>query len=268
MLEKKGHHRRIIHAHVPKTAGTALNTVFYNTFGRDRIFEAYSPSRIAGDYTEKELEMLHDAQTIIGHVPYGYPAYPGVEYTYVSVFRDPVERVLSAMNFKLIQLVTGADPRSTPDQREGFLKNHFRFLHFLFENKAFSSLYSNMMVKYAAGVEGLKPLPNGATDVLARAIENCKNDDYRFGFQETFEEFRQQLCDDFGLVNDIDTSPEGGTPRKMMDPFAEKQSEFNLARNKYTRVLTRESVGEQGIALIRLHNKLDCEFYDQLRGLQ
>ncbi|MEO1612403.1 MAG: hypothetical protein AAFU55_08640, partial [Pseudomonadota bacterium] len=84
---------------MPKTAGSALNRrVFLPRFDAARTWLAYGVAverRRALDQAEAPARPAF----IAGHVPYGFADPLGRETVHVSVLRDPVDRVVSFLNY-------------------------------------------------------------------------------------------------------------------------------------------------------------------------
>lgn len=87
--------------HLPKTGGRTLLAVFRRQYGRDRIFEAYSPTsdealdRFKG--LSEDDKRAYDA--VVGHVPIDiHELIPG-PCVYVTLVRNPIERPLSDYHY-------------------------------------------------------------------------------------------------------------------------------------------------------------------------
>lgn len=86
--------RIVIFLHIPKAAGSTLNRV---------IAQNYPPAAIlkAGGKSDAALldEVTGEVRLIAGHRPFGMHAQLTRPFTYITVLRDPVERVLSQYHF-------------------------------------------------------------------------------------------------------------------------------------------------------------------------
>lgn len=98
---------RICFVHMPKSAGTSITEVLENNYDADKIIDCV----FMHDYLQHSKESLGDYMLYKGHVHYDFALanFPQ-ETKYVTVLRDPVERVLSQYYFV----------RQTPDS---FLDN-------------------------------------------------------------------------------------------------------------------------------------------------
>ena len=86
--------RIVIFLHIPKAAGSTLNRV---------IAQNYPPAAIlkVGGKTDAALlgAVTGEVRLIAGHRPFGMHAQLTRPFTYITVLRDPVERVLSQYHF-------------------------------------------------------------------------------------------------------------------------------------------------------------------------
>ena len=87
----KEHRFRIIHVHVPKTAGTALRTAFELQFkDRLRVFPHWDEAKYTGINPD-------DYDFYSGHI--GYETAKGLSGDMVTVLRNPVDRFVSVYYF-------------------------------------------------------------------------------------------------------------------------------------------------------------------------
>lgn len=94
----------LIHLHIQKTAGTSLNSLIKHNFRNDRIFEWSSRADISGgldlgtfDAVNRKLQEFGTGRLryISGHLPLGVHEMLPASAKYVTLVRDPVERVVS-----------------------------------------------------------------------------------------------------------------------------------------------------------------------------
>ncbi|HXG78773.1 MAG TPA: sulfotransferase family 2 domain-containing protein [Methyloceanibacter sp.] len=109
----QAHWKRLLcFVHIPKAAGTSFKNVLWRVYGRGfltyhRRLSRYSPTRISA-------KQAQDILAISGHLPYGFHRMFGSwlrralyrdgifarrEILYVSIVRDPVDRLLSYFHF-------------------------------------------------------------------------------------------------------------------------------------------------------------------------
>lgn len=106
---------KIAHVHIPKTAG---NTV------REAFRRAYPQSRVERANNRKHMERMVDGNPpnfdfVQGHLPFAlWPVMPG--FRWVTVLRDPVERVVSQYNFIVQSGTDVSEPTSVRMRSEGW----------------------------------------------------------------------------------------------------------------------------------------------------
>ncbi|WP_226582855.1 sulfotransferase family 2 domain-containing protein [Acuticoccus sediminis] len=142
----------IVHLHVPKCAGTSINTALSNHF-RTRAC-SLANGREAAAYTETHdpawIEANLDA--IFGHLTWGALKEHARPYVYLSALRDPVDRVCSYFNYV----------HQTEDHPlHGLLKRELRDINlldaaFLERNPGVNSAWSNNMSKALSGLPKIK----------------------------------------------------------------------------------------------------------------
>ena len=91
----------LIFLHVPKSAGTTLNRLIEWEYP---LFEMYSVDPVLSRWSRANLwqlpqRRLKNLRVFKGHMPFGLHEILPQAATYVTVIRDPVERVISAYHF-------------------------------------------------------------------------------------------------------------------------------------------------------------------------
>ena len=90
-----------IFLHVPKAAGRSLLSVMRDNYGADRVYEVYTePPSIAEEafFGMPERQRL-GFDAVAGHLRFGLHEYISRPTTYLTVLRNPIERVLSTYAF-------------------------------------------------------------------------------------------------------------------------------------------------------------------------
>lgn len=77
---------RIVHMHIPKTAGTSVNEAFYKIYGKDGI----CPARYEPEFVDQNIS---DYSFFTGHI--GFDLASALDANIVTVLRDPVDRFIS-----------------------------------------------------------------------------------------------------------------------------------------------------------------------------
>ena len=90
----------LLFMHIAKTGGTSVRRSLANAYDkRERAF-VYDPGDLRGavsrdQFPELPAEVRARLRLVIGHFPFGLHAYIDRPFRYVTVVRDPVDRVVS-----------------------------------------------------------------------------------------------------------------------------------------------------------------------------
>jgi Galactose-3-O-sulfotransferase len=88
--------RTVIFLHLPKAAGSTLNRVIARQYAPTEIYKtAGKPLQVVGS----ELAAEPRVRLIAGHIGFGVHSFLTRPFTYITVLRDPVERMLSHYHF-------------------------------------------------------------------------------------------------------------------------------------------------------------------------
>jgi hypothetical protein len=101
MTEPCSDSEAVIFLHVPKTAGTTLNRLIEWEYG---LFEMYSVDPVLFEWSAAHLrrlssQRLERTRVFKGHMLFGLHEVLPQRATYITVLRDPVERMLSAFYY-------------------------------------------------------------------------------------------------------------------------------------------------------------------------
>lgn len=88
----------IVHLHVPKCAGSSVNKVLSDHFGR-RCLAYDNPDQRAAFLEMSQSERDEKYSAVIGHVKYGLGEMFGKDVIYLSATRPSIERILSYFNY-------------------------------------------------------------------------------------------------------------------------------------------------------------------------
>ncbi len=215
----------LIFLHVPKSAGTTLNRLIEWEYP---LLEMYSVDPVFFRWSRKRLfqfsaERLKRFRVFKGHMPFGLHETLARPATYITVLREPVDRVISAFyfmnNYKL-------HPNYWKFRREGWTLEDF----------VRRSTRENVQSKMMAGADYDEPC---TADILAKAKENLNQHFRVVGLTERFEESLALMKLRFGWKFDT-------------------YSSFNVTR---TRPKKRD-LPSSTLDLIAARNRFDLELYN------
>jgi hypothetical protein len=87
---------RLIFIHIPKAAGQTMNSIVSRQYRRDEIFHVEGG---IGKARIPSSEVAKEAKLVVGHVHFGIDReLPGAS-TYITMLRNPVDRVLSLFRY-------------------------------------------------------------------------------------------------------------------------------------------------------------------------
>ena len=90
--------RPVVILHIPKTAGTSLRRMIQEHYQTEEIFYVYgddSTFTTFDDFKKLAPEEKAAYKIFMGHIPFNQNFFSGLNPIYITILRDPVERVLS-----------------------------------------------------------------------------------------------------------------------------------------------------------------------------
>ncbi|CAN5516805.1 sulfotransferase family 2 domain-containing protein [soil metagenome] len=164
----------IIFLHLPKTAGTTVNRLIEWEY---RLSEMYSVDPVLFDWSSRHLRKLSPARLrkirmFKGHMTFGLHEVLPQPATYITVLRDPVDRVISAFYFMRSYKL---HPLYWKMRRENWTLDDF----------VRRSQRDNVQSKIIAGARYETPC---TPEILARAKENLRHHFSVVGLSERLEE--------------------------------------------------------------------------------
>lgn len=178
----------IVHSHIPKTGGSALNQrVLFPIYGQDRAYLLYryvfeTASRLPRRHVARAMR----SEVAVGHVPFGYfdEIYP--EAVYISVFREPVSRFVSFLNFVLANPNHAVRERLGAEVMDRVADDPDRFIEAILDEPRLAVVHQNVQVRLASGAPRLGAC-KVSTDHLEAALRNIRRDRYISGVQEDMD---------------------------------------------------------------------------------
>lgn len=188
----------IVHAHIPKTGGSALNRrMLFPSFGEDNVYLLYRyvferASRLPRRHVARAMRSF----IATGHVPFGYfdDIYP--EAVYVSVFREPCARFLSFLNFVLAAEKHGVHHRVGEAVMARAKEDPEAFVTAVLDHPRLSIVHGNVQTRLAGGAPRLGDLPVTQGHLRA-ALRNVGRERYVTGTQENLPELFERLRETF-----------------------------------------------------------------------
>jgi glycosyltransferase involved in cell wall biosynthesis len=227
---------RALFLHIPKTAGSTLLRILEREYEGSPQLRLYRPLegpaalvRAVADLPEAERRAF---RLVAGHMAFGIHALLPGPSTYVTLLRDPVDRVVSHYHYT----------RSRPDD-----PGHARALEGVrsLEDYVHRSPYARLVNDGQTRLLGFR-LEVGPVvpdrEALARAKDVLDRDDVVVGLQDRFDESLLLMVRAFGW----------GYPAVIDD---------NVGRDRPR----LEDLAPSTVELIREHNALDVELYEHAR---
>jgi galactose-3-O-sulfotransferase len=232
----------LLFLHIPKTAGTTLQMILARQFARDRTYTILgNPGDSVRAFIGWPAEERERIQLVKGHMQFGLHHHTGSPATYITMLRDPVDRVISEYFFLLRS--TDVPGREEVVARGMTLNDYVRHRD--------SIQIGNTQTRMLSGVEkvnarlwrgGIGPnQPPGDIDILALAKKNLRERFTLAGLSERFDEsllllrrllgFRRHLC----YVNYNVTAgrpAKDELPREMIQ-LIEQHEELDMALYEY-----------------------------------
>lgn len=192
--------------HIPKTAGTTLNTVLKANFSPEGI----CPAQLYSQLLALTPEMRNRYHLYTGHFYSGLSTILDISLQYITMLRDPIDRALSHYGHIV------RDPYHYYHQRAQEFDSFAEFMHDSelrqtisnFQVRALAldidpvGIASSLSVKDLARLQlerRLESWPTSESDAELLAKAKARIDQFSFiGIAEYFDDSAQLLCDSFG----------------------------------------------------------------------
>ena len=247
--------RALLFLHIPKAGGTTLHSVIERQFAPHVTFtiSGMTPSKSIREFIELPPERRSKIRLLKGHMPYGLHKYLSVPATYITMLRDPVDRVVS--HYYFVRRSPGVGHHREVEQGRMGLDDFVR------ERAAIGA--NNDQTRLISGVEKVnaKLWNNGQgvneeagdVDILAIARANLRDHFTLVGLAENFDESLLLLKRRLGWRNVyyVKQNVTKGRLAKKQVPretvsLIEKHNELDMALYEYARQRFEEAVAEQG----------------------
>ena len=217
--------------HLPRTAGTTLARVIERQYTSEAILPLYDSS------TGEELgrvppARLDSLRAVVGHFYFGAHRFLGRPSTYVTVLRDPVDRVISHYYFV----------RGYPT-------------HYLHETARRMSLS-----EYVISCDLAEP-NNDQTRLLCGEYQGSVPDRCTHEMLPVAKKNLREHCAVVGLTEDFDRS------LIVMKRVLGWSTPFYVRQNVSPQRLRRNDLSDETLRVIRAYNQLDLELYRHAEAL-
>lgn len=213
--------RRIAFLHIEKTAGSALRTILQRNFALGELYPMYTEQARAA-FRRMSPETRDRIKVVYGHFCLDVADWLPDDMVYITMLRDPVERVASLYYFNRFVRKTGPEYQLP--------------LRVYLEQRGHPPI-DNWMVRCLSGLTDRIPSGECTTDML-EAAKQAADRFFFIGISERFHESHALLCRLFGF------------PVRYCPP-----TNVNLNRP------AMETISPADIALIEQYNRLDRELY-------
>jgi hypothetical protein len=225
----------VLFMHIAKTAGTAFREAIVENYRQSEIAYLYPdpPGLLTYKLDLLPLEQRRGFRLVIGHFQYGIHSLLPQDYTYVTIVREPVARIISHYRYILEKQENGtAMKRDSAD-----------CLVEMLERRETVNL-DNLLVRCFAGIDE-KDVPPGEIneEIYALAVHHLETDFSFVGHQEKADEAY------LGLRQKFNWKPRATLGSVNKSRFSGKQN-YEPAR-----------------AAIEHFNQWDCRLYAHIRRL-
>jgi hypothetical protein len=219
----------IIFVHVPKTGGMSFGPVITRNFPRKSVIQTNGTLASCAEQLSRLPEKTRaEIQCLYGHVPFGLHNWLSHPATYITLLRNPVDRLVSAYYYSLRRPEWGF--------HELIVKQHLSLYEFA-ASEAAAELHNGQTRMLSGSDE-----PVSTIEALNRAKANLRQ---RFAFIGLTERFDESvlLC------------------RRLLG----LRSGFYLKKNINRLRVPLGRIPPRTVALIEERNSLDLELYDVAR---
>ncbi|MEX2524046.1 MAG: sulfotransferase family 2 domain-containing protein [Gammaproteobacteria bacterium] len=172
----------IVILHIPKTAGTSLRKFVLENYEPEELFFIYSKDShftTQEDFKALTQEQKKNYKVFMGHIGFNPVQFKGLQPTYVSMVRDPVERILSYYHHIM-------------NEREEWRGRNISLLKYL--DTVGDSQLDNHQTRLLSGMHK-RPVTD---EHLQKAKQNIKKHFSHIGTTENFDDSVNELCRLFG----------------------------------------------------------------------
>lgn len=228
------HSKTIIFLHLPKAAGTTLKDILHRQYRADEVYQLDNTQFIQAQEKFKQLRQQEKSQLkiVTGHMYFGLHKFIASPTTYITMLRNPIDRVISYYYF-VKNLPTHEDYELIKTKNIS-LKDYCQMPR------------ENMNNGQTRFLSGTREFENCGNDMLAIAKQNLQKHFLVTGVQEKFDESLLLLQEKLGW----------------------KRTPFYYRRNtNRSRSYARLGITPDILATIEKYNELDLELYEYVNKI-
>jgi len=206
----------VVVLHIPKTAGTSLRRLIQENCLPEDIFYIYSEDSqftTVRDFNKLTLEEKSGYKIFMGHIAFNPKMFAGLNPTYITLVRDPVERVISYYHHVM--------------RRQEWKDKNISLLKYI--ETSGDGQISNHQTRMLNGY----PKYPVEEKHLETAIYNLENYFSIVGTTEHFEETADAVCAFFGWENEETHRENVSEDRKQLDYYSEYEIDKIKKLNKF-----------------------------------
>jgi len=226
--------KTVIFLHLPKTGGLTLSKIASDNYAPEAIYriDGRRPQESTKDFNNLPEEHRMKVDFIEGHLTFGIHKHIPKPSTYITILRDPVDRVLSAYYYML---------ENTLHPFHEQTKQFTTFEEFL-ESKIFRFM-NNGQVRLLSDSENFNygECPKELADI---SISNLENHFSLIGLLEKFDEFLLSCSKELNWHYPIYTR-------------------VNVTKNR----LEKNKISDKAREIISRDNQLDIEIYEYCKKI-
>jgi hypothetical protein len=246
--------RALLFLHIPKAGGTTLHSVVERQFAPEVTFSinGMTPAQSIKEFINLPEEQRARIRLVKGHMPYGLHKYLSVPATYITMLRDPVDRVVS--HYYFVRRSPGVSLYEEVTSRKMSLADFVKARAAIKANNDQTRLISGVEKVNAKVLRGGEANEEpGSTDILEIAKRNLADNFAVVGLSERFDESLLLLKKLLGWKNVyyVKQNVTKGRPAKQQVPdeairLIEQHNELDMALYEYARQRFEEAMREQG----------------------
>jgi hypothetical protein len=232
MMSTPGPQPLIIFLHLPKTAGTTLARIIERQYDSSGILSLYE-SMFGKELAVVPEHQMDNLRIVMGHLYFGAHAFGARSCTYLTVLREPIDRVISHYYF------VRHDPAN-----------------YLYE------LARKMTLKEFVESRGRQEPNNDQTRLLAGSSDSAS---FGICLDETLDIAKRNLAQHFAVIGITEDFNRSLILMKRI--LGWRNLPFYTKQNVTSRRATKESISPETLQVIQAHNMLDIELYRYAKDL-